>query len=280
MFCIRNVLPAALLLSSLAMLPITPSMAGDAPMSSAEYRQTAQERSHILTMPKLKKGEYGTNVDNEDNAGTHNPDGDMDTYLFNSDSNTPIEFNITVPATEIGKPATLRMDVYDVDADSGEVDKVYVNGTEIGVLNGHNGEWGVNIFAVPAGVLVAGRNLVKIDIDTANPGNPTWAVTVDWGIIKTDGVAAMDITRAWVAPVRQNAGNYVNFFAEVNAKMDAVTVTISGNKIELTDPDGDKVWSGQWQIPSNWGGKNVAFTMAATVGGKVVSQWPRLLVTK
>lgn len=282
---IASISKTALVFSLMAATPLlvaTPqgaARAEDARLSPAEAQNLGGPRA----MPALGSGEYGTDVDNENNAKTGTPDGDMDVYLFRNNTKAPIEFNIILPSSAAGKSGTLRLDVYDVDATCStppcEVDKVYLNGTQIGVLNGQNNASGVNIFNIPPGLLKAGKNLVKVDIDTLNAG---WAVEIDWGIIKLAGTTSttLDITRAWVAPVRQKAGNFVNFFAELSGKVDKVEVVINNQTIQLTDPDGDRTWSGQWKIPTNLGGRSLPFTMRAIKGGSVVSQWPRLRVTR
>lgn len=247
----------------------------DEPLSASQKAQAASGK-----MPALGPGEYGTDVDNENNANTHVADGDMDTYLYNTSSVSPIEFNIALPVGSVGKPGTLRLDVYDVDASSGEVDVVYLNGVKVGVLNGKSDTWGVNIFAIPPGVLRNGRNLVKVAIDTKNPNGGVWAVEINWGIIKIGStVARPEIARCWIAPVQQSAGNYVNFFAELGDKVDSVRVSVAGRTLGLTDPDGDKVWSASWRIPATLAKKTYPFSMAAIKAGVVVSTCPALKVT-
>lgn len=253
------------------------------PASAPQTRDEPLTRGQMSSitphgMPVLKRGEYGTDIDNENNANTHTPDGDMDAYLFNTAANAPIEYNIVLPAGSAGKAATLRMDVFDVDAAAGEADIVYVNGVRVGVLNGSDSAWGVNIFAIPPGVLVDGRNLVRIDIDTRNPGRAIWAVMVDWGIISLPTSTTPGITRCWVTPARQTRGDYVNFFAETTGSLDTVSVTVAGRTLPLTDPDRDGVWSGQWQIPAALPPAAYTMRFGATKASSVISTCPTLKV--
>ncbi|QTR50335.1 hypothetical protein [Candidatus Thiothrix anitrata] len=168
----------------------------------------------VAAAPIPGVGEYLTNLDNENNAGTGVADGDMDTYLYNTSSNHPVEFNINIPVSVAGRNGTLRMDVYDIDAAQGEIDKVYVNGKYVGTLNGRDGIWGVNIFDIPSGVLKTGKNKVRVDIDVKNKGN--WATNIDWGMISLSKATTVSIDRGWVSPVRVKRGGYVNLFAEVS----------------------------------------------------------------
>jgi hypothetical protein len=236
----------------------------------------------ISAMPALGTGEYGTDIDNENNARTGTADGDMDTYLYRSNSQSPIEFNINIPvANAATRSATLRMDVYDVDASSGEVDEVFVNGTYVGTLNGSDGQWGVNIFNIPIGVLKQGKNLVKVNIDK---NNASWAVKVDWGIIKLASATGAQISKAWFTPVTVSRGNYINAFAEISDpgnKVAKVQVYYRTNYLfALTDPDGNSTWSGQFKIPSGWSAayKQELRIVAKDANGNVLSKWPGIVV--
>ncbi len=256
---------------------------GDVPISSSQYKREAYQARQRLAMPILKPGEYGTDKDNENNRNTHVADNDMDVYLFNTSSIAPIEYNITMPTGSAGKSGTLRMDVCDIDAADGEVDKVYLNNVLVGTLNGKSDTWGVNIFTIAPGILLDGRNLVRVDIDTKNPGKGVWALTIDWGIIAVAAnINSTEISRCWVSPPIQKQGNYVNFFAELTGTVSAVKVYIAGRTIGLTDPDGDKVWSAQWLIPTGLADMTypVPFYMVAIKAGKVVSLCPTLKVTQ
>jgi len=214
------------------------AIAGDSPFD-------APLTTDRLAMPALSPGEFGTDIDNEDNSLSGNPDGDMDTYLFNTNSIHPVEFNIVIPSNPGSAGATLRMDVYDIDSPA-EVDEVYLNGVYLGTLNGTSNTWGVNIFTIPSGTMVQGNNLVEIKIDINNSGS--WAATIDWGIIS--GLqSSLAITRAWVSPVVVTAGQPVNFFAEVSGDATSVEVHYGGLLTTLTDPDEDGVWSGSYTIP-------------------------------
>lgn len=262
---------AALIVSlAVAGLPAV-VFAGDVPGAGAP---------NTKVMPPLGPGEYGTDEDNEDNALSGNPDFDMDVYLFNTDSITPIEFNINIPVDPAGSGGTLRMDVYDVDTPD-EVDEVYVNGVHVGTLNGTSDTWGVNIFTIPPGVLVLGNNLVHIDVDVNNVGN--WAVEIDWGIISdvTSTPGGVTINRGWIAPVKANPGDFVNLFAEVSGSPSVVTAFYGANWIaDLSDPDGDGTWSGTWQVPATYlpGKWYWAVRMVAASATGEIAKWPGLLV--
>lgn len=220
-------------------------------MSYAEdYPNDAPER--IQSMPVLGPGEYGTDTDNENNAGTGVADGDMDTYLFNTSSVHPIEFNIFLPDDPTNMVGTLVMNVYDIDSPD-EVDNVYINDVKVGTLTGSTNVWGMNRFTIPVGILTQGDNLVRIDVDVNDEG---WATTIDYAYISGLNAASGGITRCWVAPVKIQAGEYVNFFAEISGTPTAVLLysgdmlALDGGKIvELTDPDGDQVYSAQFRVP-------------------------------
>ncbi len=275
-----SIVSAGLLSAGLAIAGDDPALAGENITSGMGAFQDLSGAE--ASLPTLVSGEYGTDTDNENNAHTGTADNDMDTYLFNDDTASPIEFNINVPVSNApSRSATLRMDVYDVDAASGEVDDVYVNGQYVGTLNGSDGTWGVNIFDIPIGVLQQGKNLVEVDIDVNNVGE--WAVTIDWGIIKLAAASGVQITKGWFSPPVVTRGNYINAFAEISDPAGKVaTVNVySGNTIlfSLTDPDGDSTWSGQYMIPSSWtkGYKTLTFK-ALNANGSVLGRWPAINV--
>lgn len=203
-------------------------------------------------MPTLGTDEFGTDEDNENNAGTGTPDGDMDVYLYNGDAGTPIEFNINIPFDPSGQAGTLVMNVYDVDSDAltdPEVDNVSINGVHVGVLSGTSDTWGYNRFAIPIGLLVQGNNKVQIDIDINNGG---WAVTIDWAMIT--GLSStgpkLGIQRCWISPIEASPGEYVNFYAEITGEPGSVWAYNGEYRlVEMKDPDGDGVYWAQWQIP-------------------------------
>jgi len=122
-------------------------------------------------------GTFFTTTDNENNAGTGTADGDMDVNLFNDNPLSPIEFNIVIPAGGLpDTTAKLVVLAYDVDEEAGQMDEIFLNGTSLGFLYGDNGVWSVTLFDVPAGLLVEGNNLVRVDIDTLNPGAGTYGL--------------------------------------------------------------------------------------------------------
>ena len=115
------------------------------------------------TMPAVPAGAYATTGDNENNAGTGHPDGDMgfapsaDEYVCEEDRIAPIEFRIASP----GGAKQLVITAWDVDAHFPEVMKVYFNGAHVGNLDaGPSNRWTVSYFDVAA----TGNDLVKIKI--------------------------------------------------------------------------------------------------------------------
>lgn len=241
----------------------------------------------FASMPALVAGEYGTDTDNENNAHTGTPDGDMDALVGSEMAKHPIEFNIIIPNVDpSNRGATLRMDVYDVDSDwpgseGPETDTVYVNGVYVGTLNGRSDTWGVNIFDIPIGTLKTGKNLVEIHI--GGPVGFFW-VQVDWGIIKLVGAGSVQISKAWFAPITVTRGNYINAFAEISdpsykvAKVEVFSGTTY--LFDLTDGDGDSTWSGQYMVPAAWtaGWKGTLKIVAKNATGAIIAKWPGIQV--
>lgn len=136
-------------------------------------------------------------------------------------SGGPIEFEIEVtrvvgevngdgtlrdPATLIANKvvsatASLKLPAFDVDYDAEveppyqpERDLVSINGHELGFLTGSDEVWKLNSFEVPiehlrfparaalGGAPAPARNVVRIDIDTANE-EERWCTSIDWGVL-------------------------------------------------------------------------------------------------
>lgn len=143
----------------------------------------------------------------------------LDSYIFRSGG--PIVFPIAItryfgpvdgngrllhPELIEGQTALLTLRVWDVDQDyagpdfAPEVDIVSINGHQIGMLTGADGQWSTFTAEIPleylrfpdfdpaTGVIPA-ENIIQIDIDTANVGVcECWAVEVDWGRLVIKGV--------------------------------------------------------------------------------------------
>ena len=85
----------------------------------------------------------------------------------------------------------LKLPVYDVDIVEGEIDKVTVNGVDVGVLTGSNNIWKLNEFKFPIWLLkfgkvdpyggpsIASDNVIEIHIDTGGDSAP-WCTEADW----------------------------------------------------------------------------------------------------
>lgn len=271
--------PYALAALALAGFGTLPAWAGDDP---AAVR--AQGRPAPLVAPVERVRTFTTTVDNQDNAGTGLPDGDMSVYLCRNDANVPIEFDIVLPPAGNPVGGVLRMEVYDVDTGTSpgnpEVDKVYLNGVQVGVLNGSNNAVGVNVFNVPPGVLHSGKNLVQVDVDTTEGG---WCVSVDWGSITVNTPHRFMINRAWVAPVTAISGDFVNVFAETSGpttRLSRMAFMVGGAEVaSMTDPDGDGTYSGEYQVSLPAGVYKDISIRAYDASGKTLTGWPMLVVT-
>src|SRR5436190_12719171 len=190
------------------------------------------------TQGAFAQATYYTNSDNENNAGTHVADNDMDVSLGNASGGHPVEFNINV-ATLPQSSLVLSMRALDVDEEQGEIDDVYVNGHYLGHLSGGNAVWSVTAFNVNPAWLVAGQNLVRVNIDTS--GDPTgWVTTIDWAQLLLDGGGATDgdtrsvlITGTSVA-----AGNVT-----INTSTSVHSITGGDYRLQITliDPNGNAV---------------------------------------
>jgi hypothetical protein len=129
---------------------------------------------------------------------------DLDQYLFASSS--PLNANLDMKGLKpaAGKAVELTLRVFDVDEEGAddcdpEVDKVTVNGHNVGKLSGANNVWSINTFKLNAADLASPTAALEVAIDTGGTG--CWAVSVDWVQIKfpfniahTSSKAANDVT--------------------------------------------------------------------------------------
>jgi len=179
-----------------------------------------------------------TTYDNENNALAGVPDYDMDVYLYNDGPIVPIEFDIIIQESAI-TDAQLSIYAWDIDETSGEVDEVYLNGNYLGTLTGANREWSTTVFYIDPSFLVPGPNgynLVQVHVDVDNIGDPTWAVTVDWGQL----VINNNPGDAWIRYVDLDKpcyeyGEDVEITIEVDTDLGVQWILVETN---LLDPDG------------------------------------------
>ena len=143
----------------------------------------------VGTMPHVPTGTYYTDIDNENNAHSGNPDGDMglgtgvNQCVWIEDRIHPIEFRISSP----GGPAELTIAAWDVDEadeeDPDEVVRVRFNGEQVGNLAvGPSDTWTVTTFSVNA----TGNDLVVAEeMESAEPG----CFGIAWGALDTGAAA-------------------------------------------------------------------------------------------
>jgi hypothetical protein len=252
-----------------------------------ERRSSPLARSGTVEpMPALSTNEFGTKAGD---AGAT----EMGAYQCRSSGVSSIDFQINVPHPSPQLSAsTLKMAVYDVDtnteAGNPEIDTVTVNGTKVGILNGGDGAWFYNIFNIPVGLLKTGTNNISVSVDDNYPqrtSGTNWCVQIDWGIISltgTVGGSGVQIPRAWLTPTQVTGGSYINFFAEVAGSGIASVkayYNINNQMFELstlTDPDGDHVYSGSFQMPELPTGFYSGFQLIATDSFGNKAYWPGL----
>jgi len=121
------------------------------------------------TMPAVPTGTYHTDIDNENNAHSGNPDDDMglgpavDQAVCGDDPYHPIEFRIGSPGGEV----VLSIAAYDVEPLGGGLDeevRVYFNGDYVGnlVVGPESSVWTVSSFDVVA----TGNDLIEAEVVT------------------------------------------------------------------------------------------------------------------
>ena len=132
--------------------------------------------------PTAVQGLYVTTEDNEDNAGTGSPDGDMGgtdpVYVCADDAEAPIEFNIVVDADVCsgGELALMAGSVESLDH------QVSLNGRPVGNLVEID-VWSETVLEVPEASLRQGKNLVQVDIFEQD------CILVAWGALAVEPCA-------------------------------------------------------------------------------------------
>lgn len=175
-----------------------------------------------------------TTVDNDNNSFTGTPDNDMDIYLFNTDSITPIEFTINVTETSIVS-ARLLIRAWDIDETSGEKDGIYVNGIRVGTLTGADGEWSATSIILDPTLIAPGKNKIKITIDENNPGGHVWATEIDWGQLLINNIPNGSTAKIRTASLNQFSylpGGVVTGKIEVDTTLSSQNLLVETNIID------------------------------------------------
>lgn len=175
---------------------------------------------------------YLVDADNENNAGTGIPDNDMGAAntgcLFNTSSIHPIEFNIFVTGPLPTTSAILLLETWDVDYPQ-ERNEVYFNNTLVGVATGANNQWSNPSFTIPLGLVVAGKNTVRMQVDTLGVGN--WCSWIARGQLIIDGGAAASATCRSITTNKSNYqwGEQVTVTVEADTSLPTQSVRIEVN---------------------------------------------------
>ena len=179
---------------------------------------------------------YQTTADNEDNIQSGNADGDLNSCVFNTNDNHPIEFNIFIDEALPQSSAYLSLFVEDVDWPD-EVNEVFLNGHSLGYITGEDEQNYSTLFVIPdISWLRWGQNIIQIDVDQLNVGN--WCAQVNNAQIVTDYQGAE--ADANVRSMSSDAAVYaysdpVTIDLEVDTTVASQTTRL---ELILRDPDG------------------------------------------
>ena len=195
----------------------------------------------MLTSTKALGGAtYFTDTDNEDNAGTGSPDGDMDFRLGRNDAKHPIEFNINVTESLPQESAILTINANDVDEEAGETDTVYLNGTKLGRLSGENNKDNTTKFSVTPNLIQQGKNTVRIEVSDTSGRGTNWLLTVYWGQLLIDGGSEADGDTTGFNITNYGINNSV-VTMDVDANIDIKTTGDYRVEVNLIDPSGNNL---------------------------------------
>ncbi len=231
---------------------------------------------------------YLTEVDNENNSYTGQPDHDMgmsnEDCIYNEhykskcpdkqDARAPIEFNIfadSVPPSVTS--AQLSLFARDVDEEGdpdnlsrpAEVDEVYFNGRFVGTLTGADETYSTSVFDIDPSWINQGKNTVQVLVDTEDG---CWCVEIEWGqLILNGGGGAASIREAYNDRHCYAPGQTVNIFVEVDTTLDSQEVRV---ETSLIDPNNVTVAS-KTRTFTTHGSEDDAFVESLTVPSNAVS---------
>ncbi len=212
-------------------------------------------------------GTYITTEDNENNAGTGTADNDMGVSgrgqcLYNTDSRHPIEFNIFVTGPLPTSSAQLFLETWDVDYPD-ETNDVYFNNTKVGSTTGANNQWSNPSFNIPLNLVRAGKNTVKLMVDTKNSGSwCTWVaqaqLIIDGGCQGSASCRYVNTNKTSYAP-----GENVQVTYEIDTTKTSQEIRVESN---LKNPSGQIV-AGMEKVYTTTGSGNDPQTVTLALPG-------------
>lgn len=171
-----------------------------------------------------------------------------------------IYVDIDVDPKEI-TDAKITLTNWDVDyndpqscAGGPEVDYLYVNGNFVGQLQGANNSWSTNILEIPSSYLVAGENLVYIDVDA--PGTGCWCVGV--GYVEISGKVGFRVT------------DYTPEADEENVKWHNPNITVEfSNEVTASTATSDTIILDYRDQAGSWVKVSTTITMVSAIKAQV-----------
>jgi len=183
--------------------------------------------------------------DNESQAQNGVPDGDFNVLVGNDGPLAPIEFDIftNVDATS---NSYLILEVFDVDTNPPgnllpEVDRVSINGTEVGFLEGEND---LNFYTVirleDLSIINNGENFIEIEVDL---NNQNWEASISEAILLLNYELGSSLGNAELDSIFTDDTNYepgesVGIVAEIDTNLASQDLRIEA---VLRDPEGNAV---------------------------------------
>jgi PKD repeat protein len=175
----------------------------------------------------LNYSEFGyTSLDNEDNQGSGNPDGDMDVLIGSSSSLAPIEFNIFLDEAEI---YNAQLELLAQSVLPGHEHKVYVNNYLVGYLSAPTATMQNSYFNLDPTMLNSAPqipNTVRIVPDALHYDSN--GIMIMWGNITCNrDFSNASITELSYLPLMPVPGSQLSLKQYVQTNLNAQSVRVS-----------------------------------------------------
>lgn len=215
-----------------------------------ELGQIASAFPFAATLPATYAGVFANELfivvaDNESQDQNGVPDGDFNVLVGDDGPLAPIEFDIFTDV-EATSNSFLILEVFDVDTNPPgnllpELDRVSINGVEVGFLEGENDLDFYTVIPIDdLSILNTGENFIEIEVDL---NNQNWQASISEAILLINyelgsSLGNADLDSIFTDETGYEPGETVEITAEIDTNLASQDLRIEAI---LRDPDGNAV---------------------------------------